>query len=149
MKVDFDRDTLDDCLMAAGYDPSARTVFTWEGVSFYIGSAAVDAVLAFVANRSGPKSAIVFDYLFKSVVDGTCDDPGATASAKYVKAKGEPFTFGLDERALRPFLAQRRLTLEDDLKPGELEARFVGEHASKWTHRVGRFYGLVTARVGT
>jgi methyltransferase (TIGR00027 family) len=145
VKVDFDRETMEDPLLAAGYDPTARTAFLWEGVTFYLTSGAVETVLEFVARASGEGSAIVFDYLFASVLDGTSRAFGAAENVAYVRRKGEPFTFGLEPAELRDFVAARGLTLEEDLGPAELEA-YAGDLASKPTHRLAGFYGIATAR---
>ncbi|MBI2395136.1 MAG: class I SAM-dependent methyltransferase [Deltaproteobacteria bacterium] len=42
---DFERDDMRERLAAAGHDPTAPTVFVWEGVTMYLSSAAIDLVL--------------------------------------------------------------------------------------------------------
>jgi methyltransferase (TIGR00027 family) len=145
--VDFDRGSMDGPLERAGYDPKVRSIFTWEGVSFYVSDAAVDAVLGFVETKSGPASGIVFDYIYRSVVDGTSATPDAARTAAYVAARGEPFTFGLDETRVGAFLAERGLTLDENLLSTDMEARYLGEFAKKDAYRVAAFYGIATAHV--
>ena len=146
--IDFDRETVEGPLLAAGYDPARRSVFVWEGVTFYLTAEAVERVLRLVATRSGPESAIVFDYLFRSVVDGSSQAFGAKKSLEFVRRRGEPFTFGLEERALQPRLADLGLRLESNLLPDEIEARYLDPYAKQsHVYRVGGFYGIATARV--
>ena len=146
VEVDFDRESLKDQLIAAGYDPTARTVFTWEGVTFYITASAVDAVLSFVAEQSAPGSGLAFDYLFRSVLDPHPTAFGAKESVEYVRRRGEPFTFGIDEDRIGTFLVERGFNLEDHLRPEEMEAQFLGEYARERVLRVSGFYGIAMAR---
>jgi methyltransferase (TIGR00027 family) len=144
--VDFDRESLPEVLLAAGYDPSARTVFCWEGVTFYITARAVDDVLSVVRERAGSGSAIVFDYVHRSVVDGRSAELGAEKTLAYVRGRGEPFIFGLEPDEVGGFLEQRGLRLEEHLDAEEMEARYLGAFAKSEVFRVARFYGIVMAR---
>jgi hypothetical protein len=51
-------------LEAKGFDKQAKTVFVWEGVSYYLEPKGVDATLALV-RECAPGSVIVFDYFTK------------------------------------------------------------------------------------
>jgi len=146
--VDFERETMEGPLLAAGFDPAQRTVFTWEGVTFYLTAEAVAQVLGLVARRSGPESAIIFDYLFRSLVEGTSRAYGAEKSRAFVRRKGEPFTFGLDEGAVDTFLAGFGLRMESNLSPLDLEKTYLDGYAQRSrVYRVAGFYGITTARV--
>lgn len=59
--IDFNQEVLGDVLDAAGYQPDEKTLFLWEGVSYYLDRASVDATLDLVS-RSGEGSQIGFDY---------------------------------------------------------------------------------------
>lgn len=54
--IDFDRDDLKQILFRAGYDPTGRSMFIWEGVTMYIKEEAVNRILTFVRYNSGPCS---------------------------------------------------------------------------------------------
>jgi methyltransferase (TIGR00027 family) len=145
--VDFDRETLEAPLGAAGYDPAQRTVFVWESVTFYITAQAVEQVLRRVA-ASGRQTAIIFDYLFRSVLEGGARPWGAAETLAFVERKGEPFTFGLDERSVEGFLARFGLRMDSNLLPDDLEARYLrGWPERHPLYRIGAFYGITTARV--
>ncbi len=75
--VDFTVDNFADKLLACGYRTTRPTVFLWEGVTPYLDLAAVDGVLGFVTASAPAGSAIVFDYILRSVVQGTCTLRGA------------------------------------------------------------------------
>jgi len=105
--VDFGTDRLDACLAEVGYRTDADTLFICEGVTMYLTADAVDNALAFVVQRSAPGSSVVFNYVYRSVVDGTCTLPGAREWARRLAAMGEPVRFGIDEGAVEAFLAAR------------------------------------------
>lgn len=105
--VDFESERLDMKLFESGYRKDLKTFFIWEAVTMYITPQGVDETLAFVANNSGEGSSIVFDYLYKSVVDGTCELKGAKEARQQVARRGEGWKFGIDEGTIHKFLDQR------------------------------------------
>ncbi len=60
--VDFERDSLDAALAAAGHDPAAPTVWIWEGVVMYLTTSAVRATLEVIGKRSATGSVLVANY---------------------------------------------------------------------------------------
>src|SRR6478672_2266509 len=58
--IDFEREDLAEALRERGYASAARTLFLWEGVTYYLPEDAVKAVLSLVASQSGPGSTILF-----------------------------------------------------------------------------------------
>ena len=102
--VDFENDNLMNRLIGAGYKNDARTLFTWEAVSKYLTSGAVKDLLSAVSANSGKGSAIVFDYLFQSMVDGRSEGALAQKILAFQAKKGEPFIFGLPEKNPEQFV---------------------------------------------
>jgi methyltransferase (TIGR00027 family) len=141
--VDFTKENLEERLGAAGYDPSKRTLFVWEGVTPYLDAAAVDATLAFVG-RAPAGSSIVFDYLYASALTST---DAATKKHLDVAAKmGEPYQFGVDPGDLGPLLARHGLALEENLSAEDLGARYlVASDGSRWG-TITPFLALAYAR---
>jgi methyltransferase (TIGR00027 family) len=105
--VDIGVDELGQRLLESGYDRSRKTLFILEGLSMYLPPETVDETLSFVAHNSGRGSAIVFDYIPASVVDGTCELEAGKNWRKGVMSVGEPFRFGVKEGEIEPFLTQR------------------------------------------
>lgn len=147
VEVDFARDALGERLDAAGYSRTARTVFLWEGVCFYLPAEAVDAVLQFVRDASGAGSTIVFDFLHRGIVAGTDTSFAAQEQRAYVAKKGEPYLFGFDPPELEGFLAARGFTVDRAIHPPEMQARYLA-HAPKdsHAHRLASFYSIAVAR---
>ena len=93
--INFSNERLETVLLTAGYDPSQRSLFLWEGVTYYLPEEAVKETLAFIKNHSGRESAIAFDYFYTSVLEGTCEYYGAKEISESVLKFGEPFQFGI------------------------------------------------------
>ncbi len=107
VSIDFDRETFEQKLLASGYDRTLKTLFIWEGVTYFLSDGAIDGTLAFVRDQSGAGSSIIFDYIFKSVIDGTYDSIEAKREKEILASIGEPFTFGIEEGTIEQFLANR------------------------------------------
>ncbi len=60
--VDFERDSLGDCLARAGHDASSPTLWIWEGVTMYLPREATLATLRVVAGRSARGSTLAVTY---------------------------------------------------------------------------------------
>src|SRR5262245_39162673 len=60
--VDFQHDSLDAALYAAGHDVEHATTWVWEGVVMYLSTPAIEATLDVVARRSAPGSRLVILY---------------------------------------------------------------------------------------
>ena len=70
----------------------------------------------FVARNSGPGSSIIFNYILKSVVDGTCQVEEAReirracsrgGVADFKSNQGDRLLFGLEEGTIEIFLSER------------------------------------------
>jgi methyltransferase (TIGR00027 family) len=63
VSVDFERDSLDEALTAAGHDPSRPTTWVWEGVVMYLTLEDIEKTLAIIAKRSAPASRLIVLYI--------------------------------------------------------------------------------------
>jgi len=124
--LDFNTQSLGQALGRAGYDPRARTVFIWEGVTYYLSAEAVDATLRFIAEHSAPGSAVVFDYLDEDLEKaGGERSPEVEKVRKRLADQNEPLAFGLPQKRAASFVARRGLRVEPDLGPEELTRRYL------------------------
>ena len=95
ISVDFNRQSFQTALAEHGFSPEKKTLFLWEGVSYYLPQPVVEAVLDFVSSCAAGSS-IAFDYAIKRFVDGDTSTYGGKQVAKWLKKIGEPFLFGLE-----------------------------------------------------
>jgi methyltransferase (TIGR00027 family) len=128
--IDFENQKLDDRLFESGYDRNLKTLFIWEGVTYYITPEGVDTTLAFVANNSGEGSSIIFDYVFQSVIDGTCGVAAVNRARKVYELLGTPLTsehprFGVEEGTIEEFLTQRGFHQVENITGDHFESAHV------------------------
>ena len=142
--VDFNTQSLGKQLGAAGYDQHQQTLFIWQGVVYYITQQAVDATLKFIATRSAPGSALIFDYASPSYLKDT--QHGEIKRMKAMqKMTGESLSTGIPHEQIEPYLRERGFTdihnaTADDFK----RLYFHGKNAGR---AITPGYAIVTARV--
>ncbi len=112
--IDFNTQTLENRLFVRGYDPALKTLFIWQGVTQYLTPEAVDSTLAFIAAQSPAGSAVIFDYVYTAVLDGTIQRGEVTNMRNRRWYSGESLVFGVPEGAATQFLEQRGFTQVQD-----------------------------------
>ena len=105
--MDLEVDELGQRLLESGYNKSLKTLFIMEGILMYLSPEIVEEILSFIVHNSGKGSAILFDYIPLSVVDGTCELEAGHNWRKGVMEVGEPFLFGINDGEIQSFLVQR------------------------------------------
>ncbi len=110
MAVDFNTQTLGKRLPECDYDETRRTLFIWQGVTQYLTPAAVDATLAFIVTHSGAGSAVIFDYMYPTLLDGTVKRGEVKNMRSRRWVSGEALVFGIPEGTVTAFLEARGFT---------------------------------------
>jgi methyltransferase (TIGR00027 family) len=138
---------LEERLTEHGYDVHAATLLILSGVAPYLGDAAVAELFAFVGRHSSPGSSIVFDYVFREMVEGDDSAHGARQVRKRLEGLGEPLRFGIPAGGARPFVERSGLTLISDLQPDSLARRYLRRADGSTAGRPYGFSALAHARV--
>lgn len=138
--INFRQQSLDETLLASGFDPAARTLFLWEGVTFYLNAEDVAYTLGFIREQSGAGSQLAFDYSYRSALDGTVDYYGAKETAQAVSDDREPFTFGIEEGTIESYLASHGFSVVAHYDPEEFARTYLTNSDGE---RLGRMYGFV------
>lgn len=130
--VDFNTQSLDQRLFEAGYDEGLKTLFIWQGVTQYLTPEAVDSTLECIAEHSGPGSAVIFDYMYPTLLDGTIQRGEVTNMRSKRWFSGEMMRFGIPEGTVTEFLEQRGFTQVHNADAKYLHGNyFKGENASR------------------
>lgn len=122
LSVDFTQDDLGDVLVSAGYDRTKRTLFLWEGVSYYLPPPSVDDVLAFIRQNSPAGSPLYFDYMVRDLGGYGSKQTRDAMQAMYGQ---EPLQFDLDRQQLVSFLASHGFTFVEQITSTEMEQRYL------------------------
>jgi methyltransferase (TIGR00027 family) len=120
--MDFDQQSLEDEMAAAGFRTGARTFVISEGVTQYITAEANDATFQFVS-QTAPGSRIVFLYVHRGVIDGSFKDSEKWLSL--AQSQGVPWIFGIDPGELEQYLSARGFTLLDHVGASDYQERYL------------------------
>jgi len=110
VEIDFRRDKLSDTLRRAGFDPTQKTFFIWEGVSMYIREQGVRETLRTVS-ESAPGSELVMDFAGRHMLELMEQIPDIPQH-KYTTGWGEPWIFGLPDGDEHRFFRECGLELQ-------------------------------------
>lgn len=105
--TDFEQGSFEQELFKSGYKDTLKTVFVWEGVTYYLTERAVDETLAFVKTSSVPGSSIIFDYIPSEVIQQIGVSKTADTLIDQLEQSGEPLVFGLVPARIEDFLGRR------------------------------------------
>lgn len=123
--IDFTCEDLDAALVAAGHERSAKTLFVWSGVSFYLPEHAVAEVLSWVAAHDSPRASIVFDAFWAEAIDGSREYYGARELRKAAAARDEPLRWGIPVGRVAETLSRFGLQEEQTLTGEQASAIYM------------------------
>jgi methyltransferase (TIGR00027 family) len=137
--VDFRRQALSEALEKHGFMLDKKTIFLWEGVSYYLPRPVVEDVLAYIGGCAAGSS-IVFDYATKAYVDGDTSTLGGKQVARWLDWVRERFVFGLEPSDSERFLAAHHLRVVSQFGPEELADSYL---KSVDGSRIGGLFGHI------
>jgi methyltransferase (TIGR00027 family) len=143
--VDFTKDDLGTELGKGGYDRTLKTIFVWEGVTFYLPEAAVDATLRFVSANSAPGSRIIFDYFLASGLKKPT--PALNDVMKRLETVREPLIFGLPDDDPEGFIGRRGLAIGSNVPMKELIPRYLPTSQLAMSKDVGNAQAFICTAV--
>jgi methyltransferase (TIGR00027 family) len=125
--INFNKELLKNVLEKAEYESNEKTLFIWEGVSYYLEPESVDATLEFVNSSSHYESVIAFDYAISISEDNINNYYGVKEFAQTWRKhrSNELFRFAIDEGKIESFLEQRGLKIVNHLDNNEIEKTFL------------------------
>jgi methyltransferase (TIGR00027 family) len=101
--VDFEQETLADALERAGFDGTQPALFSWIGVTMYLGLDAIERTLRTIASY-GAATQVVLTYNVPASARVGLERDVGTAMAKIVTGLGEPFVTTFEPPAAESLL---------------------------------------------
>ena len=145
--INFNTDKLADILLAAGLRTDQRTLFIWEGVTYYLFAQSVDDTLSSIKAIAPAGSSVCFDYASLSP-QALADDGVRQVREKLISDHpGEPTRFGIPAGTIGAFLAARGYAIEEHLAPDEMERRYLSLHDGSIAGKLPELLCLVRARI--
>ena len=121
--IDFERESLEDGLMKAGFDQHQPAFFSWLGVTPYLSRPAFDATVEFIAGLPAG-SGLVFDFAVERSLLSPKQQLALDALAARVARAGEPFQLFFDPAALGSDLARLGFGNIENLNCDQINARY-------------------------
>jgi methyltransferase (TIGR00027 family) len=145
--IDFDKEDIFEVLSKAGYQQGQKSLFLWEGVTMYLSAQAVDDTLDFIRSSAAPCSRVAFDYIYAAVLRRENRYYGEQGIFETVAKTGEGWTFGLEDRAIESFLAERGFGIIAHYTPSELEKLYLTTEDGTLHGRVNGTHCIIVAEV--
>lgn len=142
--VDFERETFDDGLRAAGLDENVPTFFSWLGVTMYLETSVVLGTLRAIYEMNSANG-VVFDYAVPRETLGFVGRFALDRLSQKVKKAGEPFVGFFAPGALVASLKDIGYTHVEDFGSRELDTRYFASRADS-LHPRGQVGRLMSAR---
>jgi methyltransferase (TIGR00027 family) len=142
--IDFNRQSIAEVLLHAGFDNSRPACLIWEGVTNYLTAEAVDRSLRQIGETAAKGSILLFTYIDCAVLDDPGKFFGGRRLIERLRSYGEPWTFGLDPAEVTSYLAARCFELLKDVSVSGVWQRAGRSGAEP---RGYEFYRLASARV--
>jgi methyltransferase (TIGR00027 family) len=143
--VDFEHDTLEHGLEAAGFRREESAFFSWLGVVPYLTRNAAFATLRFIAGLPR-ESGVVFDYAIPRELMGETERRAFDFLAERVARAGEPFRLFFEPEKLAADLRELGFTAIEDMDGASIRRRWFGESTQE-NRLHGRSGRLLCARV--
>jgi methyltransferase (TIGR00027 family) len=145
--INFNTDDLQDVLVGAGYNRNQKTLFVWEGVTYYLSTQAVDDILSFIRSDSPLGSSICFDYAALS--PEVLSEDSAKKLRERLKSDhpAEPTRFGIREGELESFLSERGYHIIEHLTSQAMEQKYLTLRDGSLAGRLPALFRLVHATV--
>ena len=123
--VDFERQTLVDGLMAAGFDAARPSYFSWLGVTCYLTRPAIDATLRVVAALP-PRSGITLSFVLPDDDLTGLDLENVQSVARRAAQSGEPYLSRFHPDEMRTHIHELGFPSVFHLTPEEAAKRYFG-----------------------
>lgn len=117
--VDFTKDSLTERLIAAGFDPSVKSFFSWLGVTYYLSAEAIDTMLSALSSLCADGSSLVFDYPDENFFDAP--ERRVQNTIMMAKASGEPMQSAFSYAELEKLLEKHGFLIYELLTPDDIQ----------------------------
>lgn len=142
--LDFERETVRDGLVRAGFDVSAPAMTSWMGVTMYLTADAIASTLHSLASfAAGSRLVMTYNQPFERVDAFSRDVTAAIAAA--VGDEGEPFVSLFEPDAARALLTVHGFVDVEDYGPDDLKLRYLGAESEM---KLAGAQRILVARVG-
>jgi methyltransferase (TIGR00027 family) len=133
--INFNKEDFSEKLKERGFRADKRSLFILEGITMYLEEEAIRSTLETIKSISGPRSRIVADFIYQSVLRKENTLYGEQAIYQRINKYNEAWRFGIEKGEIGPFMEGLGLKLLKIRSPGDLEEAYhFGSHRINGTH---------------
>jgi methyltransferase (TIGR00027 family) len=145
--IDFESESIQERLISSGYRKELKTLFIWEGVTYYLHEEPVIQTLKFIRNYSPSGSILFFDYMLYS--EERHNRPEIKSALERMKAlyKAESLNFTVEEGKILPLLDKYGFDLIQEMMTMEMEDRYLRLKDGSLSGKIIDLFAFVTAEV--
>ena len=122
--ADLNAETLDAALARYGFDATRPALFSWFGVTYYLGEDAIRETLGSIATKMAPGSSVMFDYLADSDATPAAARDLRNRCADFVARRGEPWISSFSPEEMAALLADTGFSEIESLEPDRIAPRY-------------------------
>lgn len=126
--ADFTKDSLTDSLIAADFDKTAKSFFSWLGVTYYLTPRQIDKTLGELSNLCAEGSTLVFDYPDENFF--TTAEKRVQNTVMMAKAGGEPMKSSFSYQELEKLLKRHGFLIYELLTPDDIQKNIIEKTGS-------------------
>ena len=127
--TDFTKDSLAERLITADFDPSAKSFFSWLGVTYYLPLEAIDTMLSALSGLCADGSTLVFDYPDENFFDAA--ERRVQNTIMMAKAGGEPMQSAFSYSELEKLLEKHGFLIYELLTPDDIQRDVIDKAGSE------------------
>ena len=147
VSINFKTDNIGDILNRAGFNRNQKTLFVWEGVTYYLSAKVINDILSVIPSNSPAGSLICFDYASHS--PDILNDEGLKKIRERMRTHylGEPTQFGIKDGEIESFLSSRGYNIIEHLNSTEMERKYLNLHDGCSAGKVPASFCLILASI--
>jgi methyltransferase (TIGR00027 family) len=134
-------------LHQARFNRNKKSLFVWEGVTYYLSAEVVDDTLRVITSHSPAGSLICFDYASHS--HNRLNDEGLKKIREMMRTHypGEPTQFGIRNGEIESFLSPRGYDIIEHLNSKDMERKYLNLPDGSPAGKIPVLFCLVLASV--
>ena len=145
--INFNTEPIGDILNLAGFNSYQKTLFVWEGVTYYLSAQVIDDTLRMVRSHSPVGSLICFDYASPSPEILNHEDVRKIREMMRLNYPGEPTQFGINVGEIASFLSSRGFGIVEHINAEDMERKYLQLHDGSKAGKVPELFCFVLASV--
>jgi methyltransferase (TIGR00027 family) len=147
VSINFKTDHIGDILNQVGFNRNQKTLFVWEGVTYYLSATVIDDTLSVITSNSPAGSLICFDYASHS--PDRLNDDGLKKIREMMRSNypDEPTQFGIKDGEIKSFLSSRGYNIIEHINSTEMERKYLSLADGSSAGKVPASFCLILASV--